>query len=106
MNTDNTQGAAEPSPASAGSQAVAWWVTLPGRDFPYLSHIQDRALFCQKDEPGSEVIPLYRSPTLTNAEREAIQTAAMVYEQGAKQMGHVEDGKRAVALRAMLERLG
>ena len=43
---------------------------------------------------------------LADAEREAIETAAMIYEQGAKQMGHIEDGKRAVALRAMLERLG
>ena len=43
--------------------------------------------------------------TLTDEEREAIETAAMIYEQGAKQMGHVEDGKRAVALRALLERL-
>ena len=42
--------------------------------------------------------------TLTDEEREAVEVAAMIYEQGAKQMGHVEDGKRAVALRAMLER--
>jgi hypothetical protein len=44
--------------------------------------------------------------TLTDEEREAIEVAAMIYEQGATQMGHVEDGKRAVALRAMLERIG
>jgi hypothetical protein len=44
--------------------------------------------------------------TLTDAEREAVEVAAMIYEQGATQMGHVEDGRRAVALRAMLERLG
>jgi hypothetical protein len=43
--------------------------------------------------------------TLTDEEREAVETAAMIYEQGAKQMGHVEDGKRAVALRGLLKRL-
>jgi len=49
---------------------------------------------------------LQENLTLTDEEREAIETAAMIYEQGAKQMGHVEDGKRAVALRGMLKRLG
>lgn len=43
--------------------------------------------------------------TLTDAEREAIQTAAMIYEQGAKHMGHVEDGKRAATLRGLLDRM-
>jgi hypothetical protein len=59
-------------------EPVAWWVTLPGRDFPYLSHIEDRALFCQKEEPGSEVFPLYRhpQPTLTDEEKTAIELAA------------------------------
>ena len=50
------------------TQPVAWWVTLPGRDFPYLSHIKDRAIFCQKDEPGSEVVPLYRSPPVSSSD--------------------------------------
>jgi hypothetical protein len=88
MNTDNTQDGAEPSPASAGSQPVAWWVTLPGRDFPYLSHIEDRALFCQKEEPGSEVVPLYRhpQPMLTDEERAAIQRAIDSHQHRAAEM--------------------
>ena len=54
-----------------------------------------------------DIRPLRRPvPKLTDEEREAIETAAMIYEQGAKQMGHVEDGRRAVALRTLLERLG
>jgi hypothetical protein len=81
---------------------VAWWVTLPGRDFPYLSHIQDRAIFCQKDEPGSEVVPLYRSPTLTDAEREAIADAAGRYVEGITPKAQ----EYAATLRGLLERLG
>jgi hypothetical protein len=95
----------ERSVASAGShgEPVAWWVTLPGRDFPYLSHIQDRALFCQNEEPGSEVIPLYRSPTLTDEEREAIACAAESYADNDDD----EDCARVAAtLRGVIERLG
>jgi hypothetical protein len=45
----------------------------------------------------AEVVPLYRSPTLTDAEREAIEVAAEAYV--------ADHGERfAATLRAMLER--
>ena len=93
---------AEPSGASAGSQPVAWWVTLPGRNFPYLSHIKDRAIFCQKDEPGSEVVPLYRSLTLTGKEREAI---AWAINKTAQSYDDAEGGPiKREAMRGLLQR--
>jgi hypothetical protein len=90
MGTGDTQG------------PLAWWVTLPGRDFPYLSHIQERAIFCQNDEPGSEVVPLYRQPqpTLTDEEREAIADAASRYVEGITPKAQ----EYAATLRGLLER--
>ena len=79
----------EMSAASRGSQPVAWWVTLPGRDFPYLSHIQDRAIFCQKEEDGSEITPLYRKPTLTDAERTCLAYAIRKMD-ASEALHHVE----------------
>jgi hypothetical protein len=95
----------EMSAASRGSQPVAWWVTLPGRDFPYLSHIQERAIFCQKDEPGSEVVPLYRQPALTDEEREAIERD-LSWLQWCEDNGQIGDvGRKDIAaLRGLLER--
>jgi hypothetical protein len=80
------------------TQPVAWWVKLPGRDFPYLSHIEDRALFCQKEEPGSEVFPLYRNPqpALTAEECEAVELAAYDY------LYHQDPGGRAQWIREQL----
>jgi hypothetical protein len=46
---------------------------------------------------GWAVAPLYRSPTLTDAEREAIRFAAVLYEMGDR----AED---AATLRGLLER--
>jgi hypothetical protein len=104
--------------SEAKQEPVAWWVTLPGRDFPYLSHIKDRALLCQQDEPGSEVIPLYRTPhtcpyvvgrttqhcsltpfTLTDAEREAIYRA-----EARLRTAYVPDDDTAATLHSLLER--
>lgn len=42
--------------------------------------------------------------TLTDEEREAIETAAMIYEQGLAQFDNAADGSRAIALRKLLER--
>jgi hypothetical protein len=85
------------------TQPVAWWVTLPGRDFPYLSHIKDRAIFCHEEEPGSEVISLYcqPQPTLTDEEREAIADAAGRYVEGITPKAQ----EYAATLRGLLERM-
>ena len=84
MNTDNTQDGAEPSPASAGSQPVAWAVALgdKGRvlDGIYISKAKaDEVLEWRNEntEYGARLIPLYDlpQPTLTDEEREAIEEA-------------------------------
>ena len=91
-------------PASAGSHAEPVAYDVHWGKSRYLAYAYEKP--SEMWSPQPECIPLYRSPALTDEEREAIETAAMIYEQGAKHMGHVEDGKRAVALLAMLERLG
>jgi hypothetical protein len=83
MNTDNTQGGAEPSPASAGSHGK---VTVS-------VHTDDSACAF----PDSRPIRRQRF-TLTDAEREAMQFAAFLYEQG----GRADD---AATLRGLLERM-
>lgn len=79
MDTDNTQSGAEPSPASAGSHGSAsrWngvpvaWAAVGKNGVPlWLAyHRQD----AQGAVVGmAQVVPLYRSPALTDEEREAI----------------------------------
>jgi hypothetical protein len=80
MNTDNTQGGAEPSPASAGSHGSASrWNGVP---VAWAAVVQNGVPLClayhRQDAQGAvvgmaQVVPLYRSPTLTDAEREAIK---------------------------------
>jgi hypothetical protein len=79
MNTDNTQDGAEPSPASAGSRGepVAWGVFYGDGKLhsSWDSHAKAEctAVTMRRfDHLGVYVSPLYRSPTLTDAEREAI----------------------------------
>jgi hypothetical protein len=92
MDNDNTQDGAEPSLASAGSQPVAWAVHYgldpdPEVHWGYPRHAA---------ESGRMIIPLYRSPTLTDEEREAIEEAIRLGDQ----WGWSE------TLRGLLERLG
>ena len=64
----------EQSIPSRGSQPVAWAVEFEGEAEPFcLSFDQGKAI----DEAGGvgKVFPLYRSPTLTDAERDAIAWA-------------------------------
>ena len=97
MNTDNTQDGAEPSSASAGSQPVAWRVYADdGSETVFLCYELARTA---ADEWNWSVQPLYRSPTLTAAEREAVEVAAAAYAD--------DHGERfAATLRALLQRLG
>jgi hypothetical protein len=67
----NTNETAEPSGASAGSQPVAWAVEFDGEVEPFcLSFDKGKAI----DEAGGvgRVVALYRSPTLTDEERQVI----------------------------------
>jgi hypothetical protein len=75
MGDDNTQDTNKPSPASAGSQPVAWAV-IPG------TVLAGRAWRVTLDKEEAEqlscgamlVVPLYEQPqpTLTDEEREAV----------------------------------
>jgi len=82
MDNDNTQDGAEPSPASAGSHGSAsrWngvpvaWAAVGKNGVPMW------LAYHRQDAEGAvvgmaEVVPLYRSPTLTDEEREAIGEA-------------------------------
>jgi hypothetical protein len=73
MDTDNTQDDAEPSPASAGShgEPVAWLIHC-GDEWQMVSLFREHA-DAAADENDGEVVPLYRSPALTDREREAIE---------------------------------
>ncbi|NCA17553.1 MAG: hypothetical protein EBS90_11005 [Betaproteobacteria bacterium] len=76
----NTNETDEPSPASAGSQPVAYEIHWKGQDGkylakPYLVFANEQPLKCWN--PSPRCVPLYRQPqpTLTDEEREAIEEA-------------------------------
>jgi hypothetical protein len=99
----------EPSPASAGSQPVAWAVWSPAWDYPisYASiykRYEEAVEVCGKIGCSvDDIVPLYRSPTLTDEEREAIAEAAGAYNDNDDD----EDcAKIAATLRTLLERTG
>jgi hypothetical protein len=100
MNTDNTQGGAEPSLASAGSRPVAyevWWDGAARQ--PYCVSADEKP--SGNWTPAPRIVPLYRKPhpTLTDEEREAIGEAACICEDA----GRTEI---AVVVNTALERLG
>ena len=104
MNTDNTNREATPSPASAGSQPVAWAV-IPG------TVLAGRAWRVTLDREEAEqlscgamlVVPLYEQPqpTLTDEEREAVENCIYASER----IGDDWSDKQAAILRGLLERL-
>ena len=73
MSDDNTQGGAEPSPASAGSQPVGWGAVAS--DGSVVCMMRRRADVASYVVDGSPIVPLYRSPPLSDEEREAIMRA-------------------------------
>jgi hypothetical protein len=88
----------ERSVASAGSQPVAWAVEFEGEVEPFcLSFDKSKAI----NEAGGvgRVFPLWRSPTLTDEEREAISAAACICEDAGR-------ADIAVIINTALERLG
>jgi len=80
-----------------GTEPVAWGVAGLGRILA-TSISRNDAVDMQSDHACvTEVVPLYRSPTLTDAEREAIAWAAT----------HLDNcGWGSATLRALLERMG
>jgi ABC-type Mn2+/Zn2+ transport system ATPase subunit len=93
----NTNETAEPSGASAGSQPVAWMVE-------WTDHIDlFRSRSCAEYVASGDVKvqPLYRSPALTDEEREAIERAMNTVK-----MFHGYDRKITKSLRGLLQRNG
>jgi hypothetical protein len=107
MDTDNTQDAAEPSPASAGSQPVAWAAINDDGDIAWIGYTEEGAADAAS---GRTIVPLYTHPVppdrpvgigfddmrLTDEERDAIGEAMRLGER----WGWSE------TLRSLLERLG
>ena len=81
----------EMSAASRGSQPAAWAV-FDGPDRMHLAPGYGEAESCAEDI-GGEIVPLYRKPTLTDEEREAIERAVLG-----------DDSFHAATLRSLLER--
>jgi hypothetical protein len=102
MSDDNTQGGAEPSPASAGSQPVAWIAVFDGHDADgeFVWADRGRAMEWASARQGVTIAPLYLQPqpTLTDAEREAVRRAAAVADE-------FHDYRLSAALRGLLGRL-
>ena len=118
MDTDNTQDGAEPSPASAGSQPVGVLFRDGRLIFDALWTDHDEAcayaaqVYAHFSQP-SDVIPLYRKPTLTDEEREAIEGMISDYQDIAEfneercHPHYAEKARRRAAmLIGLLERLG
>ena len=95
MDIDNTQGTAEPSLASAGSQPVAWGAVAS--DGSVVCMMRRRADVASYVVDGTPIVPLYRQPqpTLTDEERAALEWAE-----------DASNTKRAAAIRGLLKRLG
>jgi len=92
---------AEPSGADGGSQPVAWRVYADdGSETVHLFYEQARAA---ADEWNWSVEPLYRSPTLTDEEREAVEWAAFEFDGVRPDNGRA--AQRAATLRSLLSRL-
>ena len=81
---------------SDNQNPVAWHVT--GDDYEYATLLEEHARAVVEEE-GGKVAPLYRSPTLTDAEREALGRAEFLCAQAGLE-------KSAATLRGLLERLG
>ena len=101
----------ERSVASAGSvgEPVAWAVAGDYGDYAVALFTDKASAQTEADRralvglrQGYVVVPLYRSPTLTDAEREAIDTAA----HAAVQLYPLTGVGLAAVLRGLLERLG
>jgi hypothetical protein len=81
MSNDNTQGAATPSPASAGSRPVAWEIRRSDgalEEFTPCVRMSEQILRCIG---GGTIFPLYRHPqsTLTDKERFVLREVRDIY---------------------------
>ena len=112
MSNDNTRDAPEPSPASAGSQVVAWEVMLPGvgtYDILSFQWEADAIAAGLREREGTKALalPLYRQPqpALTDEEREALWCAVCDYNSMSRMMDKPTHGEIGSALASLFERL-
>lgn len=103
----------ERSVGSDGSVAIAWAAVWPedgnGIDCGWVYDNEEDAIHAAAGGDGIDgrrgvgtVVPLYRSPTLTHAEREAIEAAIDRFRDW---VNGTDDEEREVTLRGLLERL-
>jgi hypothetical protein len=112
MSENKSQDAKAMPPASSGSvsEPMAFAVTQP--DSYVVVHSLHSAFAMRDMCGGGEIVPLYRKPqpTLTDAEREAVEQAAQWMVQLAKDRGEIHSAgyfvDDAATLRGLLERLG
>lgn len=112
MNDENNN--AEPSGASGGSvsEPVAWEVFLPGvgtydiHSFRWEAAAIAHALLSNEGAVAA-ICPLFRQPqpTLTDAEREAVEAAVAEFAGLADEHDSSRYADRAATLRGLLERL-
>jgi hypothetical protein len=109
--TDETtpQDSEAMSPASAGShgEPVAWGVATSGGFVVYAMRTRSEAARYVADE--TNIVPLYRSPTLTDDEREALEAGISLCEGVAGEANENANAnawaKKAGRLRELLDRL-
>lgn len=103
----------EMSAAWRGSQPVAWAVVYPNGDDGIITFRKEDAEDMAAE--GDEVVPLYKQPTLTAEEREAVELEiaesdrhAIIWEEGQGESDEtaIWFRQRAKMWRALLERLG
>ena len=100
MDTENKQDGAEPCPASTGSVTgePAAWAVVCGDCVDSTFTDRDKAVeWAGRLIPPAHIVALYRSPTLTDAERAAIEYAWRVMKG--------PSSRHSTALRGLLERL-
>jgi hypothetical protein len=104
MNTDNTRDAAEPSPASDGSQPVAWLVE--SCQCQLVTLLREHA-DAYAQEIRATPIPLYRKQVLTESEDEALWMVIEWFERPDPENETMIYGYKSVlaTLRGLMERL-
>jgi len=107
MGDDNTQGAAEPSPASAGSHAAlhrAVRALLDGVNARSPDK-NPREWFCQHMQTLDDLTQSVPQLALTDEEWDAISDAIDVFAESAIHIDNDADRRRAETLRGLLRRL-
>ena len=101
----------ERSVASAGSQPVAWGnedddgIYEVGLSEAHAHYVLERAANGKYSHRNPRIVPLYRSPTLTDEEREALWCAVCDYNSMSRMMHKPTHGEIGSTLASLFERL-